>query len=56
MHLRYSYTPMFYQNILAMWNTADVTVGVHRHLIAVSGVSAVSPLVALTTTMEERER
>jgi hypothetical protein len=48
-HLRYSSeTPTFYQNYLAMRNTADVTCGkpIAVLLHSVSGVSAINPLVA----------
>jgi hypothetical protein len=49
-HLRYSFeTPTFYQNYLAMSNTADLTGGKPIALWSqsISGVNAINPLVAL---------
>jgi hypothetical protein len=49
MHLRYSSeTPTFYQNLLAMRDTADVTGGkpIAVLLQSISGVGAINPLVA----------
>jgi hypothetical protein len=47
---------MFYQNYKAM-STADVTSGkpIAVLLQSISGVNAINPLVAFTTSMEERE-
>jgi hypothetical protein len=52
------YVGTFHQKLLAMRNTADVTGGkpIAVLLQSVSGVSAINPLVAFTTSMEERER
>jgi hypothetical protein len=48
-HLRYSSeTPTFYQNYLAMSNSADVTGGKPIAVLSqsISGVNAINPLVA----------
>jgi hypothetical protein len=55
--LRSTKTPTFYQNDLAMINTADVTDGkpIAARSQSISGVNAVNSLVAFTTSMEERD-
>jgi hypothetical protein len=50
--------PTIYQNYLATRNIADPTGGksIAVWLQPISGVSAINPLIAFTTSMEERER
>jgi hypothetical protein len=58
-HLGYSSeTPTFYKNDLAMRLTANETGGkpIAVLLQSISGVRTIIPLVAFTTSMEERER
>jgi hypothetical protein len=58
-HLRYfSDTPTFYQNYLAMSNTADVTGGKSIAVWSqpISGVNAINPLVAFYDIHRKKER